>query len=259
MQVRFCETSETDYYRPQTKFAKIIFLHVTLILSTGGVVSQHALQVVSQHTLQVSGGGPSMPCRSPGPHPGGKLRGLALWGFQAHSQGGFQTHTQGGLQAHMWGSPGTQWGGGGSSPHPGTSPGPHLGGSPGTQWGAPGPHPVGSLRGLARGSPGPHLGEVEGSGLGGLRPTASGSPGTQWGASGPHTGEVSRLTPWGGGVFRPTPRGIPACTEADHPPTPQLMTTAAGGTHPTGMHSCVFMSIELYYEAFLFSLEIGFL
>ena len=36
-----------------------------------GVVSQHALQVVSQHALQVSRGG------SPGPHPGGKWRGLA--------------------------------------------------------------------------------------------------------------------------------------------------------------------------------------
>ena len=52
--------------------------------------------MVSQHGLQVSGGWyPSMPCRSPGPHPRGKLRGLA-------------------------------WGG---------SPGPHLGGSPGPHWG----------------------------------------------------------------------------------------------------------------------------
>ena len=52
-------------------------------------------------------------------------------------------------------------------------------------------------------SRGPHSGgEVEGSGRGG-------SPG-------PHMG------------------GIPACTEADPPST----ATAAGGTHPTGMHSC---------------------
>ena len=43
-----------------------------------GVVSQHALQVVSQHALQVSSGVyPSMPCRFPGPHPGGELEGLA--------------------------------------------------------------------------------------------------------------------------------------------------------------------------------------
>ena len=54
--------------------------------------------------------------------------------------------------------------------------------------------------------------EVEGSGQGG-------SPG-------PHPG----------GVSRPTPGGcIPACPEAD---TPQETATAAGGTHPTGMHSC---------------------
>ena len=62
------------------------------------VVSQHALQVVSQHALQVSGGWyPSIPCRSPGPHPGGKMRGLA-WG-------GLQVHTLGGLQTPTWGDP----------------------------------------------------------------------------------------------------------------------------------------------------------
>ena len=54
--------------------------------------------------------------------------------------------------------------------------------------------------------------EVEGSG--------------QDGSPGPHPG----------GVSRPTPGGcIPACPEAD---TPQETATAAGGTHPTGMHSC---------------------
>ena len=51
-------------------------------------------------------------------------------------------------------------------------------------------------------------------------------------------GGVSR--PTHGEVSRPTPGGsIPACTEAD-PPT----ATAAGGTHPTGMHSC---SISVSY------------
>ena len=43
------------YYRPQTKFAKVMFLHVSVILSTEGGYS-------------------SMPCRSPGPHPGGVSR-----------------------------------------------------------------------------------------------------------------------------------------------------------------------------------------
>ena len=82
-----------------------------------GEVSQHALQLVSQHALQVSRGWyPSMPCRSSGPHPRGKIRGMA-WGD---------------LQAHTWGI---------SRPKPrgvsvsrptlgGRSPDPHLGGYP---------------------------------------------------------------------------------------------------------------------------------
>ena len=87
-----------------------------------GLVSQHALQVVSQHALQVSGGGwyPSMPCRSPDPHPRRKLRGLAWGGLLAHTQGGSwgfwpgvvsRPTPRGGLQAHTQGG----------------SPGPHLG------------------------------------------------------------------------------------------------------------------------------------
>ena len=72
------------FYRPQTKFGKVKFLHVSVCHS-------------------VHGGGvwyPSMPCRSPGPHPGGRLRGLATGG----------------------GSPGPHTGGGGRG-----SPGPHPG------------------------------------------------------------------------------------------------------------------------------------
>ena len=70
---------------------------------------------------------------------------------------------------------------------------------------------------------------VEGSGLGGLQAHTQG-------------GELKGLA-WGG-VSTPTPRGRSpgphlgdnlACTEAD---TPQQTTTAAGGTHPIGMHSC---------------------
>ena len=41
-----------------------MFLHVSVILFTGGVLSQHALQVVSQHALQQGGlllGGGSAP------------------------------------------------------------------------------------------------------------------------------------------------------------------------------------------------------
>ena len=54
----------THYYRPQTKFAKVMFLHVSVILSTVGVGGGVPACI---------GGG------IPGPHPGGKLRGLA-WG-----------------------------------------------------------------------------------------------------------------------------------------------------------------------------------
>ena len=58
-----------------------------------------------------------------------------------------------------------------------------------------------------------------------------------------HALQVSRSTPRGEvegsdqGRFSPGPHGggcIPACTDTD-PPT----ATAAGGTHPTGMHSCL--------------------
>ena len=48
---------------------------------------------------------PSMPCRSPGgsqgPHPGGKLRGLA-GGLQAHTQGGSWGVWPGGSLGHTW-------------------------------------------------------------------------------------------------------------------------------------------------------------
>ena len=58
-------------YRPQTKFAKVMFLHVSVSHSVHrGLVSKHAVQVVSQHALQVSGG------RYPGPHPGGSWGGF---------------------------------------------------------------------------------------------------------------------------------------------------------------------------------------
>ena len=42
-------------YRPQTKFAKVMFLDVS-VCPRGGGVSQHALQVVSQYAMQVSRG-----------------------------------------------------------------------------------------------------------------------------------------------------------------------------------------------------------
>ena len=78
------------------------------------MVSQNALQVVSQHALQVSRG------RSPDPHPGRKLRGLA-WGgvsrptprgrLRGLAGGGSPGPHLGGLQAHTRGSPGPHLGG----------------------------------------------------------------------------------------------------------------------------------------------------
>ena len=72
----------------------------------GGGCIQHALQVVSQHALQqVSGGGlsPSMPCRFPGPHPGGEVEGSSQGEV---SKGEVEGSGLGGLQAHTEGSPG---------------------------------------------------------------------------------------------------------------------------------------------------------
>ena len=66
-----------------------MFLHVSVILSGGGLLSQHALQVVSHHALQqVSRGGGlqahtqggSWGGSAPGPQPRRKLRGIWLGG-----------------------------------------------------------------------------------------------------------------------------------------------------------------------------------
>ena len=60
----------------------------------------------------------------------------------------------------------------------------------------------------------------------------------------------------GGG---PRPRWgvcIPACTEAD--PPPQQTANAADGTHPTVMHSCIYLKISLLIFILKFYLEILF-
>ena len=54
----------------------------------------------------------------------------------------------------------------------------------------------------------------------------------RWGSGRGHP--ISRST--SRGVSRPRSEGIPACTEA---PSPQQTATAADGTRPTGMHSCL--------------------
>ena len=73
-----------------------MFLHVSVILFTGGgVVSQHALQVVSQHALQWGGGIPACLAAGGVPAQGGLLWGVysqggLLWGVSA-PRGGVET------------------------------------------------------------------------------------------------------------------------------------------------------------------------
>ena len=70
---------------------------------------------------------PSMPCRSPDPHPRGELEGSGQptpMGVGLQHLGGLQAHTLADLQVYTWG----------------VSLGPHLGGC----W-SPGPHPGGDV------------------------------------------------------------------------------------------------------------------
>ena len=62
------------------------------------------------------------------------------------------------------------------------------------------------------------------------------SPG---GVPGPHP--RGKLRGSGRGVYRPTPWGacLPRGVPAPGGWRPPVMATAAGGTHPTGMHSCL--------------------
>ena len=135
-------------YRPQRSWGEVMFLHASLILFTWGWYP-------SMPCSRSPGGGwyPSMPCRSLGPHPRGKLSGLA-WGVSRPTPRGVSRPTPGGV----------------SRPTP---------------------------RGVSR-------------------PTPEGSPG-------PQVGEVSQH------ALRQTPLTHTHQTA-----------TAAGGTHPTGMHTCCF-------------------
>ena len=116
-------------YHPQTKFAKVMFLHMSVC--PRGVVSQHALQVVSQHALQVSRRGvvSQHAMQVSRPTPRGEVEGPGLGGVSRPTPGGW-------------------W-----------SPGPHLGGLQAHTPGVSRPTLGGELRGLAwmGGIPGPHL------------------------------------------------------------------------------------------------------
>ena len=104
--------------------------------------------------------------------------------------------------------------------------------------GSPGPHPRGKLRGIwLGGSPGPHpRGKLRGIWLGGLQAHTWGVcswGGVLWGVSGP--GGLLL-----GGV--PGPRGSApggCLVRGGVVWRPPGTATAVGGTHPTGMHSCL--------------------
>ena len=94
------------------------------------------------------------------------------------------------------------------------------------QWGSPGPHPRGKLRDLAWGSPGQHLGGLQAHPWGALQAhTQGGLQEHIQGASGPHLGGL-----------QPHTQGV--CVSQHALMQTPLMATAAGGTCPTGMHSC---------------------
>ena len=102
----------------------------------------------------------------------------------------------------------------------------------------PGPHPKGKFRGiyLARGiwSRPTTKGEIEGDLV------QAHSQGGSWGESGPGPHPRGKLRGiWPGGCLLREEgvcsRGCVVCGD----PSPPVMATAAGGTHPTGMHSCL--------------------
>ena len=122
---------------------------------------------------------PPLPGRPPGPHPGGKLRGIKS---RTTPKGEIEVDQ---IQALAQGG---NWGG--------SDPGPHPRGN----WGGsdPGPRPRGKLRGIRS---------------------------------------------------RPTLKGEIQGDQDQTPPPPPMTTTAVGGTHPTGMHSCltIFFNGQLGY------------
>ena len=85
-----CSIRFRHNYRPQTKFAKVMFLHVSVILFTGGRVSRPIPEGkfggseqgrgLQAHTQEGSWGG--LAGGSPGPYPGGRLGVLAWGGLQ---------------------------------------------------------------------------------------------------------------------------------------------------------------------------------
>ena len=94
-------------YRPQRSWGKVMFLHVSVILFMGGVVSQHALQVSMGDGIPtcLAGGIPACLAGLRGvsrPTPRWEVEGLLVRGVSRPTPGGSPGPHQGGLQAHTW-------------------------------------------------------------------------------------------------------------------------------------------------------------
>ena len=204
-----------------------MFLQVSVILLMGRCVSKHALQVVSQHALQqVSRRG----CLLLG---GVCSGGCLIWGVSAPGGCLLQGVSAPGRGVCSRGvsAPGAVCSGGSVAFWSRPTPKGEIDGdqvqadTQGGNWGGsgPGPHPRVKLRGFR--SRLTLKGEIEGDQV------QAHTQGGNWGGSdlGPHP-----RGNWGGSDpgLRPTP--------------PETQTVAYGqwvaGTHPTGMHSCLFIA-----------------
>ena len=81
----------THSYRPQMKLEQgYVFTRVCDSVHSGGGGIQACIAggIPACLAAGLQGGYPSMPCRYPGPHPGGKLRGLS-WAVSRPTPGGW--------------------------------------------------------------------------------------------------------------------------------------------------------------------------
>ena len=152
-----------NYYRLQRCWGKVMFLHVSVILFTRGVVSQHtlqqvsrgvvsqhALQVVSQHALQQVSGVSQNALQVSRSIPKGEVEGSGWGGVSRPTPGGWC------LQVHTWGVSRPTPRGGLSRPTPGGGlEAPTQGEEGGLQ-----SHTRVVSRPTTRGSPDPHLGGI---------------------------------------------------------------------------------------------------
>ena len=95
-------TTITHYYRPQSLRRLCFYTCLSVILFTGRVVSQHALQQVSggclsQHALQVFRPTPKGELEGSVPHTGGVSMPTPRGSLQAHTRGGVSRPTPGGV------------------------------------------------------------------------------------------------------------------------------------------------------------------